>query len=74
MKYYIQEALEREIERYGDPVDYVEGLWKKNVEKSGDDALYKSAYCYGVSQVILYNMVSLMKEALEKLNELHPGE
>ena len=31
MKYYIQEALELEIERYGDPVAYVEGLWKKNV-------------------------------------------
>lgn len=74
MKYYIQEALELEIERYGDPVAYVEGLWKKNVEKNGDDSVYKMAYCYGVSQVMMCNMVRLMQDALEKLNELHPGE
>lgn len=80
MKYFVQEELERVIEKYQDFESYAESMWEDHRKKWQEETGYethismKYAYICGVYQSMLATFLYTMKDALEKLDELHPGE
>jgi hypothetical protein len=73
MKYYVQEMLEEFIEKNSDYESVAEKMWQEH-NKGQRPNYEKYAYVCGVYQAMLWSAVFTMQKALDKLNELHPGE